>query len=270
MTAVGTARGGITVLNAIGTGIGGAVGIDLPVVAWASWGSGRSWSNYMDIPGRIVEAVSRVTGVQEEYHVRVHSCIPPSRGLKSSSALVNSMIEAVLRLKGVNPDPITVARLGVEASRIAGITVTGAYDDSLASKMPGVFITNNYTLEVIATHRAPRARVVILVPGRENPITSVDPGAFKAYKDLYMRAYKLAVEGKWLEAIPLNSLATLRATGLEDLWAPLEEVLTLPSTWSAGVSGKGPALFAITSRTADVEDLWRRHGDLVITEIAGG
>jgi len=273
MDPVGVAWSGVSILNAIGAGYGGAIGIELPLYAYAMPGEGVSgYSNYGDIGEEILKAIhsiaSRIIDLPG-FHVRVESLIPPARGLKSSSALVNAILEAVLRLGGLDPSPIKVAGMGVEAARKAGITITGAYDDSLASKMPGAHITDNTRLRLITTYRLERKPIILLVPGEENPITGVDASAFRKYKDLYMEAYKRAVTGRLREAIILNTKATLKATGGWDKWPLIEEVLNLRDTWASGVSGKGPALFAITKNPRSVMDYWKGHGNLILTHIRG-
>ncbi|MCE4605652.1 MAG: shikimate kinase [Desulfurococcales archaeon] len=270
----GTAHAGISVLNAIGTGIGGALGIDLTLEVEVMESSSLSgWSNgHGLLDEEVLWAIHRVAsgmGASRTFHARVISLIPPSRGLKSSSALVNAMLAAVLEMHGVEADRGEIARKGVEAARLAGLTITGAYDDSLATLLPGVHITDNTKVRRLRTFPAPRAPVVLLIPREENPIQYIDPSRFKAYKELYMKAAKMALAGRWIDAIPINSLATIHAAGLRDLWAPLEEALSIKCTWTAGVSGKGPALFSITSCPSTIVDLWRRQGDIIVTETRG-
>ncbi|MEB3861082.1 MAG: shikimate kinase [Desulfurococcales archaeon] len=271
----GTAYAGVSVLNAIGTGIGGALGISLPLEVEVTESSSLSgWSNgYGPLDGEVLWAVHRVAsrmGAPRTFHARITSLIPPSRGLKSSSALVNAMLAAVLDMHGIEASREEIARRGVEAAKLAGLTITGAYDDSLATLLPGVHITDNTMVKRLKIFHAPRIPVVLLIPKEENPIHAIDPSRFKAYKELYLKAAKTALAGKWIDAIPINSLATIHATGLRDLWAPLEEALALECTWTAGVSGKGPALFALTSCPSRIIDAWRGMGDIIVTETRGG
>ncbi len=271
----GEAHGAVSVLNAIPTGFGGAVGIDLGVRAWVSLGSvgfeGYTLTNGVRIPiesrilraiGKVVsEKVSGISGLK----VVVESEIPFASGLKGSSALVNSIIKAVLDALGHEVRGEEVAYLGVEASRLAGITVTGALDDSLATMGSGVYITNNYEDVVIARYESPCYRVAIHIPSKPNPIEGLDRSIFDDLRAIYYIAVGKAITGDWLGAMKLNGYLTARAIGYgEDL---LQDANSINGVIAAGVSGKGPAVFAILGR--DIE-LWSDRGKVIYTRLLGG
>ena len=272
----GEAHGAISVLNAIPTGFGGAVGVDLKVRAWASLG-GAGVTGYTVTRGskivieeRILRAIrkvisSRLPGIGG-FSVVVESDIPFASGLKGSSALVNSIIRAILDSMGVDASLEYIARLGVEASRLAGITITGAFDDSLATIGSGVYITNNRE-DTLLGHYYPGKcyRVAIHVPPRANPIENVDVRRFKALSRLYDLAFRMAVRGDWIGAMRLNGYLTAKAIGYGlDL---IDEALGVEGVVAAGVSGKGPAVFAVFH--GDI-DLWVGRDGVIYTKMLGG
>ncbi len=276
----GRAHGAISVLNAIPTGYGGAVGIDLPVtaevrlaedgvamVSMTPWGSVTPNKSLLRA---LKEAASRL-GYDGGLEIYVKSGIPPASGLKSSSAVINAVLSALLDALGKKRSADEVARLGVWVARRAGLTITGAYDDSLATLLDGVFITDNRGMRVLRRYLIDEdLYAVIYAPGVERPIDAVDPGAFTEIKWVYDRALKLALNGKWLEAATLNGVATLAATGWNSESTEfVTAALSLPSVEAAGVSGKGPAVFALTRDPGEVLDAWGREHALVAMVLGG-
>ena len=280
MMGVGRTHGAVSVLNAIATGIGGAVGVDLEVEARVRLDGGcgveiRSHTPWgpVEPPRRLLEAVAWLAGrLGHEGGVRieVHSGIPPASGLKSSSAVVNAIVSGLLDALGLGRDPVEVASLGVEVARRAGLTITGAFDDSLATVAEGVFITDNGAMRVLRRIRFDdELYSVIAVPGRRS-IESVDPEEFRRLSNEYRVAVELALSGNWAAAMTLNGILTLAATG----WDPrsldlVARALSAPGVIAAGVSGKGPAVFAVTRDPGAVAEAWG-GGDLIIAKLLGG
>lgn len=138
---VGEATGAVSVLNAIPTMIGGAVGIELRVRAQAWVGEHvKSLEGYSIVYGRkrsiearilkaVASSVGEIVGQEPRFRVVVESEVPVASGLKSSSSLVVSMIRALLDAMGFGGSCEEAALAGVKASKRARITVTGAYDD---------------------------------------------------------------------------------------------------------------------------------------------
>lgn len=277
----GRAHGAVSVLNAIPTGYGGAVGVDLPVTAEVrltdeggiAMASTTPWGSVAPDPA-ILEALreaASLLGHGGGLEVFVESGIPPASGLKSSSAVINAVLAAILDALGEEIGAEEVAGLGVRVARAAGLTITGAYDDSLATLLCGVFITDNPSMRVLRRFFVDGdLYAVIRVPQAGRPINTVDPGAFQRFRWVYERAVRLALEGEWLDAATLNGVATLAATGWDREASELvSAALTLPSVEAAGVSGKGPAVFALTRDPGEVTDAWGRERTLV-TKVLGG
>ncbi len=262
---VGAAHGAVSVLNAIGTGIGGAVSLSGLYARAEAWKSDTveihsviEGVGPVRVDQRVANAIIDVLtpfGVIG-FRARVESNIPPEAGLKSSSAFINALVEAVLDAYGYELPSREIASLTSLITIKAGLSITGAFDDALATKSHGVFITNNEARTVLATYTPPPLEVVISASRGRLHISHVKRDAFKRLAPLYDKAIRLALKGRWLDAATINGFATMIAIGRLDLHDPLKHALALDEVLSAGVSGKGPAIFAITTDSVRVRRLW--------------
>ncbi len=258
MEAVGRAHGALGFVNAIGSGgYGAAAALDLElwVRAWPCSkprGYTLTRGTRVEVSQEILEAVATVAGDYagkslQGLCARGSSEIPLEAGLKGSSALLNALVEAALRLLGAEkPGPLELARLGVKAARLAGLTVTGALDDHLAVSGCGGYATNNNEQRLVHHNPTLEAAVVIAVPGRRS-IKTIDPQAYKDYIPLYKAAWRLVLADDWMTAATVNGTATTLATGGNP-----KQLLALVAKGLAtavGVSGKGPAVYAIPRST---------------------
>ncbi|BEP17813.1 shikimate kinase [Pyrofollis japonicus] len=253
-TARGRAHGAIGVVNAIGTGgLGAATAIDLwlSVEAWKCSkprGYTITRSTRVEVDKAILEAVADTLSKHVgkgigSLCIRGISDIPLEAGLKGSSALINAALEAGLRLLGYQSSLLELAKLGVEVARAAGLTITGALDDHLAVSGCGTYATNNASQQLLRHIDGPEGLVVIAVPGRRS-IKSIDREAFEIYQPLYLAAWRLLEDGDWGKTVLVNGVATALATGTSA--EPLFELIRSEAE-TAGISGKGPAVYAFKS-----------------------
>ncbi|MEM4765555.1 MAG: shikimate kinase [Nitrososphaerota archaeon] len=265
-------HGAVSILNAIPTWIGGAIGVDLWTEAEAliSDEPGRIEA---EIPGgedpRLVIETAR-TVLQKAgrsdigLRVRTRSNIPIGRGLKSSSAASDAVALAVARLLGLDCDGDEVVRLAVEASIRAGVTITGAYDDAYTCFFGGINITDNVSKKVLLRKMAPGdVMVLIAVPERKIYTGSVDVERLRAVKDVCLKAAKLALQEKFWDAMIVNGLAIASALDLDP--SPILDAVRAGAL-AAGVSGTGPAIAAITrpGRAESVRNALRDYGDILV------
>ncbi|MEM1654890.1 MAG: shikimate kinase [Nitrososphaerota archaeon] len=265
-------HGAVSILNAIPTWIGGAIGVDLWTEAEAliSDEPGRIEA---EIPGgedpRLVIETAR-TVLQKAgrsdigLRVRTRSNIPIGRGLKSSSAASDAVALAVARLLGLDCDGDEVVRLAVEASIRAGVTITGAYDDAYTCFFGGINITDNASKKVLLRKMAPEdVMVLIAVPERKIYTGSVDVEKLRAVKDVCLKAAKLALQEKFWDAMIVNGLAIASALDLDP--SPILDAVRAGAL-AAGVSGTGPAIAAITrpGRAESVRNALRDYGDILV------
>jgi len=251
------AHAALGVVNAIasgGVGAAAALGLWLRVCVRRAPGyRGRSYTRgtVLEVEPGILGAVDgavaawlgapRLGGLE----ATVWSSIPLEAGLKGSSALVNALVEAVLRLRGHRPPGLMeLARLGVEAARAAGLTVTGALDDHLAVSGCGLYVTDNRRQSLLRHEPAPGGwRYAAAASAGRLPIARVGRAAYAGLRWVEESALRLLSLGDYGGAALVNGLVVARAAG-----APPEllvELAELPGVVAAGVSGKGPAVYAV-------------------------
>jgi len=265
------AHGAISILNAILTGIGGAMGVDLWTAAEVEALEAEKGIE-VDIPkgedptlameaARIVLEKAGVNGLG--LRVKTSSIIPIGKGLKSSSAAANAITLAACKAIGLGLSSEDVVRLSVEASIKAGVTVTGAFDDAYTSFFGGVNITDNRGMNVMLRKSAPEnISVLILVPDEKVYTKSVNVEAFRKVRDFAMKAVELALSGRCWDAMTINGLAV--ATAMDFDPSPILNALR-KGALGAGVSGTGPAIAAIAppKRTEEIFEALARYGYVI-------
>ncbi|MGI0071255.1 MAG: shikimate kinase [Thermoplasmata archaeon] len=259
MHGVGESTAAITIVNALPTGVGCAVGIDLRVRAEVDLhpaGSHGKWDVRIDAETRtplVIESVGRALrqfapGSSGSGALAVRSDVPPARGLKSSSAVSSAVILAIARATDARADPADVARLSAEVSRSVGVSATGAFDDALAGLVPGVLVTDNAQTELLQQFPMPAELEVALYlpPGTHRPSPEW-AAAFRAESERGRSAATRALRGDWTGAMRENTELVERIIGYD--YEPLRTELLRHGAVASGVSGMGPALVAIAPRS---------------------
>jgi len=273
MEGAAAALGAGTVLNALATGTGSAFAIDVETRARVSLDPEAD-----GVTGRIAEAPDADTALieacvrlaTERYgdgqggRVHTRSDVPLAAGLKSSSAAANATVLATLDALGVPIDDdagaddpavprIEACRLGVEAARRAGVTVTGAFDDATASMLGGVTVTDNDADELLARVARDWHALVWTPPDRAYS-ADADVERCAAVAPMAELVAELALDGRFGEAMTVNGLAFSAALGF-----PTEPAVeAMPHAAGVSLSGTGPSVVAVGD-PADldpVRDLW--------------
>ena len=244
----------VSVVNAIATWKGAALGVDLWAEAEAFVLSeprieGEVFGDASVDTVLIEEATLRVLkrfNLVKEVGVRVvtRSNIPVARGLKSSSAAVNAVVLAVTGALGKEINDLEAINLGVDACVDAGVTITGAFDDACASFFGGLAVTDNREREILLRERFREDFEVLLkIPSKKVKTVDTKEKPLWVFKDLFLQAHGLALKGRVWEAITLNGLLCAVVYGLDTKFI----VDTLAAgALAAGVSGTGPTMFSIT------------------------
>jgi len=265
-------RGAATIVNAIATGKGAAFGISLEtdVSVDLEQGDGPIRLVDSDEGSGLVEGCIRSVAIKEspstKCHgsVRIRSEIPISRGLKSSSAVSNSVVLAASRALGRDMTDREIILSGIEESIKAGVTITGAYDDACACYYGGAVLTNNRTFEIL--RQAPMdedLELVIHVPDRRIPKSSVKDLDFSKIEGQVQKAFDLALKGEFLKAMEVNSRAYSRVL---DVSEDVAELARKSGAIAAGISGTGPATVAVCERgsSGPLSSRLKRYGGEVI------
>lgn len=269
MKARARAHGAVSIVNAIPTGVGAAMGVDLWTEAEVEVFEGRgveveilgAGDEDTSLAERAVEKVFERAGRRGlGARARTLSSIPIGRGLKSSSAAANAIALATARALGLRVGGEELVRLAVEAAVEAGVTITGAFDDAYTSFFGGANVTDNRGRRLLKRVPIPEElRVLILVPEERVYTRTVDVEALRGVARLAERMIKLALSGRLWEAMTLNGLAVAGVLGMDI--SPALDALRAGAL-GAGVSGTGPAVAAVAppNRAVEVERALHEYG----------
>jgi shikimate kinase len=272
-------HGAATIVNAIATGKGAAVGVDL----WT-----KASVTITDEPGTVkvkilsdssenpvlaqktVEHVLKHFALEKELGAKVEtkSNIPVARGLKSSSAAANAVALATTAALERSLDDVDVVKLGVDGAVDAKVTVTGAFDDACASYFGGVVITDNMERRIVKRFELTEAPAVLFyVPAKKTYTADSDVKRMKTMSPVVKIAYKEALNGNYWAALTLNGLIYSSALGYDS--SPAVDALTAGAL-ASGLSGTGPAVTAIVpeDEVDAVKVVWqKREGDILEARI---
>ena len=259
--------GAATVLNAVATWKGSAFGIDLKT--WAEVELNGTGIVKGDVPGvdtSLIETSVRMVLERFGYSfgatVRTTSEIPVASGLKSSSTAANAAVLATLDALDEDLHLVEAAKIGVAAARAVGVTITGAFDDALASILGGMVVTDNRNMLLMKREEF-NSPVMLLVP--EKKIFSKDTNVSRSrlIAPVADVVYDLAMNGDYARAMTINGLAYCAALGL-----PVEPMLIALEAGAKGasLSGTGPAYAAIIEEDLmdGLERAWGHLGGRVI------
>jgi shikimate kinase len=276
-TAEAESHGAVTIVNAMATGKGAALGIELWTRARVTVTNqaGRFVARNITDPNENTDlAETTAQHVFARYGadkrlgaaIETESNIPPAVGLKSSSAASNAVALASVHALSRKISDAEVVRLGVEASLRAGVTITGAYDDACACYFGGVVVTDNMKRRILKRFKPKGSlRVLIHVPNMKRYTREVDPKPFRAIRRFVEAAHREAIRGNYWNSMTLNGLIYSMALGYDTTATTLA---LEAGAIAAGLTGKGPAVAAIVpeSKETNVRTAWRRlRGQVIVT-----
>ncbi|QCJ48191.1 shikimate kinase [Haloprofundus sp. MHR1] len=278
-----SALGAGTVLNALATGVGSAFAIDVETRASVELDDSGvvrgAVAEDPDADTRLVErCVERCVdgfGDGEGGTVRTESDVPMAAGLKSSSAAANATVLATLSALDVEVDDggdadnstvtrLEACRIGVEAARDAGVTVTGAFDDASASMLGGVTVTDNREDELLARDEVDWD-VLVWTPPERAYSADADADRCTRIASVADTVADLALAGRYTEAMTVNGLAFSAALG----FSAEPAVEALPDAAGVSLSGTGPSVVAVGDAAA-LERVQKRWEERPGTTISTG
>ncbi|RXK49331.1 shikimate kinase [Halorientalis pallida] len=262
-----------TVLNALATGTGSAFAIDAYTTATVELdpdgGVDGEIAGAPDADTRLIErCVERVVerfGDGQGGHVRTESEVPMASGLKSSSAAANATVLATLSALDATDeiDREDACRIGVQAARDAGVTITGAFDDASASMLGGVTVTDNTDDELLAREERDWS-VLVWTPPERSFSADADVDRCEQVAPMAELVADLALGGDFARAMTVNGLAYCAALDF-----PTEPIVeAMPLVEGVSLSGTGPSFTAVGEHSAleTVRDIWtERDGNTWLT-----
>jgi len=243
----GFAHGAISLLHAAGIGYGCSMAVDLNMKVRILDREPRNpVEDPDDVLGHLLGTWSEAGyETPEEVHWVVRSDIPPSRGLKSSSALCIAAIRALCSISEVDMEVHEMVDIAAKAQIAAGVSITGSKDDSWACATPGwklVEPTLPAAEGVHAEGAGPNADdfAVLINPRLERNEKPIQDD-FSFHQQAFVQALDAIQVGNELVALTCNGRAM--AGVLNDAEGrKLANDGFVNGARAAGISGSGPAI----------------------------
>jgi shikimate kinase len=265
-------HGAISIVNAIATGKGSALGISLKVTAEVELQKGHGLRFITGRNGdRLIKNIIQKTIPKETIEsnmisIRVDSEIPIGYGLKSSSAVSNAIVLAcsqIAREEDINDN--TILEVAALSSLEAKVSLTGAYDDASACYFGGFTVTDNYSRRLIRKERAPEnLYAIIILP---SSTTRGDVRKLRNLSDIFIDAFRFAESGQYWKAMKLNGV--LASAALSSSYAPAMAAME-HGALSASISGNGPSIAAVGNEDAIepiVGALSKYDGEIIVSKV---
>ncbi|NOJ29126.1 MAG: shikimate kinase [Nitrososphaeraceae archaeon] len=281
-------HGAVSIVNAIATGNGCALGISLSVKAEIECNLGSGMVTLKDhdknsfIEYVVRNSVPSSFFQKHDFLVKVISEIPSGFGLKSSSAVSNAVSLACYGIP-ISPDnseidftkvdepcmidDFKVLSAAVSASRQAGVTITGAYDDATACYFGGFVITKNFLNFLVKREESDEnLYAVILIPQHKSRSENIQN--LKILKSLFDELFQIANKGSYWNAMNMNGI--LIASLLYQDKLPLLMTTIENGAIGTSISGNGPAIVAIVDneRLSNITTIYDEYGKVLISKIS--
>ena len=247
-------HGAISIVNAVATGYGSAMGISLNVKVeiTSKKGSGlifQKGGGSLMIKKIIYDVLQSKYINNNQLLININSEVPSGMGLKSSSAVSNAVSLACISLTNKEINDESVLNSAIDASLYAKTTITGAYDDSTACYYGGFVTTDNYKRKICKRENSPTdISAVIFLP---NSKKRGDVTRLKLLSDIYLEAYQLAYSGQYWKAMTLNGVLT---SSLLSNSYTITRMCLENGALAASISGNGPAIAAVV-RESEVQKI---------------
>ena len=244
-------HGAVSLVNAIATGSGAAVGIDTFVKTTLEVKEGTGiyiTSDNKTISSRLINKVIQNSVPKKQLEktrleLDFQSNIPTGYGLKSSSAISTAVSMACSKAFQRKFTDKKILKIGVESSIQTKVSLTGAYDDACACYYGGFNVTNNYKRSLVLRRPAPNNLQAIIFLPKSRKRGNLKK--LKNFKPAFEKAWELAKNGDYWNASILNGIATssILNSNPELIFKLIEK-----GAIGATISGNGPSIMAITKK----------------------
>ena len=242
----------ITVLNAIGSGIGSTLGIStLNKVIIENADSMEFIINQKNADDFLIKQC--IDTFEKKFRLSIEPAkittntqLPPKKGMKTSSTVSTLLILALAKFTNIEMSNYEAMLLGAEASVIAKVSITGAFDDAYTSLNGGFVITNNYKKQVLFKSIIPsnilKKEISLLIPENSNPKDELLNLSEFVDTSVLSQSLKEAYARNIERAIDLNTSAYAQYL-LKD--PKIINDLKTDTKSIVGLNGAGPSLFII-------------------------
>ena len=276
MKTLSIVHGAISIVNAIATGQGSALGISLETCAEVTLTSdnlveviiNNDKSENTGLAQECFKLVKMKTSESCGAKITVNSDIPIGRGLKSSSAAATAIILSCLKAFEITMTEKEILDLSVQASKNSGVTITGALDDTAACFLGGLVVTNNLSNELLSRVIVDDDySILIHVPDHKSYTKDVDYSGSDEFIHSLDTLISMTLEGNYLSAMSLNGMIYSRILKQSNESA----ILALKNNaLAAGLSGTGPSVgvICLSENKSSILDSWKNlDGDIITAKI---
>jgi shikimate kinase len=272
--------GAITIVNAVASGKGATLAVNLPTSAMVSIDEKRgAWQVFVNgisvkspLAIQTLDNAFRILGeVSGKYSgvVKTRTTVPTGVGLKTSSSSSVAIALAVFSAFGARVyDKKEILNISATSSLRAGVSLTGAMDDAASCLSGGLNFTDNSAKSVLSSTRLGRSfPVLIRIPRVRSRRRRVARSSLRRFSRVAESIFSLGREGRIWKAMTLNGLLFSSIYGY-----PSDDSIEAVAVGALGasLSGTGPAVAAVLNDNRDLKRLaatWGR-GDakLIRTE----
>lgn len=267
----GEARGGVSILHALGTGKGCSVGVNLLTRVKLV---DRKCKNFQD-EHKLLDSVIKCWKAEgfplpKEYGWDIFSEVPIGQGLKSSSALACAAIKSLNSASWMNLNDFEIIDLAVEAQKGAGCTITGSIDDTWCAMTEGwklIDSTKNASESVILEGDMEHS-LCVLIAIRGNRKKEIKLDSFKEYNALFSKALESVEKREIFEALTTNGMGVAAANNDNEA-IKICNLSIINGAIAAGITGSGPAICIICyeKEVEILSDIIKRYDmDLIKTK----
>ena len=264
------AKGAISIVNAVASGRGATLSVDLPTSAKVDVKEERGrWKVFQN--GRQVESALASHTLRRTImmlgrdpraysgSVETDSLAPAGVGLKTSSSASVAITLAVLSAFGSRYPDAEVLGCSVSASLTSGVSITGAMDDAASCLLGGVNFVDNSSGRILSRVSLRRSLpVLIRVPGEESRRADVPARYVRRFSEVADSIFKIGIEGSTWKAMTLNGLLFSSIYS----YAPSAALRAIErGALGSGLSGTGPAVAAVFDDERDAGRLARDWAD---------
>jgi shikimate kinase len=265
-------HGAISIVNAIATGKGSALGVSLKVTADVELQKGHGLrfitgrNGHKLIKNIVQKTIPKQIIESNMIIIKVDSEIPIGYGLKSSSAVSNAVALACSHIEmEEDTNDYEILEVAARSSLEAKVSLTGAYDDSTACYFGGFTVTDNYSRRLIRNERAPdNLYAVILLPSNSS---RGDVSKLTNLSDIFIDAFRFAESGQYWKAMKLNGV--LASAAFSSSYTPVMAALE-QGALSASISGNGPSIAAVGYADAVesvIDALSKFEGKIIVSRV---